>query len=97
MLHEYMKFVKEHHTAKTLPHLEAVLGLASEAGEVSGEVCKALRREGAVNKDKLTEELGDVLFYFLSVCNRFGVDLDKVMLYNMLKLTERKLKNGDTL
>lgn len=97
MIHEYIKFVKEHHTAKTLPHLEAVLGLASEAGEVSGEVCKALRREESVNKDKLTEELGDVLFYFLAVCNRFGVDLDKVILHNMLKLTDRKRRKGDTL
>ena len=70
------------------------LGLASEAGEVAGIWKKCLRdRNGVPDKqdiEKITKELGDVLWYCATVAKEFGLDLSSVAEENVKKLASRK-------
>ena len=73
------------------------LGLASEAGEVSGVVKKYIRQDFdlEVAQDKLRKELGDVMWYWARLCDELGLDPQQVMEDNISKLQQRKI--NDTL
>ncbi|HEX2501280.1 MAG TPA: hypothetical protein VHO73_07455 [Methylomirabilota bacterium] len=47
--------------------LQDGLGFASEVGEVAGVLTKWLR-DGALGRDRLADELGDVAFYWARLC-----------------------------
>lgn len=70
-----------------------VLGLTSEAGELSGKLKKIIRDKGAVIDEKdaeeLTKELGDVLWYCAAIAGELGVSLDDVAQANIKKLGDR--------
>ena len=70
----------------------AVLGLASEAGEVSGARAKSLL-DGKNRDDLIKEELGDVLWYCSIVAEEYGWNLSDVAELMLDKLQERK-KHG---
>ena len=70
-----------------------VLGLASEAGEVAGEL-KRLIRSGPLDRpegalESLLDELGDVLWYCAAVCRELGTSLSAVAERNLAKLGDR--------
>ncbi len=69
------------------------LGLASEAGEVSGKIKKIFRDKGGVineaDKEALKSELGDVLWYISQICTELELSLDAVAEYNIDKLYSR--------
>ena len=69
------------------------LGLASEAGEVSGVVKKYIRQDFDLDtaQDKLTKELGDVMWYWARLCDELGLDPQEVMQKNIDKLQGRKV------
>jgi len=71
------------------------LGLASEAGEVSGVVKKYIRKDYDLNtaKDKLVKELGDVIWYWARLCDELGLDPEEVMEKNIDKLLDRQVNN----
>jgi len=79
---------------RRLDNLEyPTLGLAGEAGEVANIVKKIQRDHGGVITDdiraKLTDELGDVLWY-ISVCaDELGLTLDEIAEFNVRKLSKR--------
>ena len=66
-----------------------VLGLNGEAGEVADLVKKAVFHEHGLNKDKLCEEIGDVLWYAAAICKTIGISLADAMEYNINKLNKR--------
>lgn len=70
--------------------LNALLGLAGEAGEVVDLIKKHLYQGHELDKDHLQEELGDVLFYWtwLAVLV-FGFDRAEIMIRNADKLKAR--------
>ena len=82
----------------------AALGLTGEAGEAADEVKKVIGRgeytNGATNQfalavprsrhDKLVSELGDVLWYFVAMCDELGIDPDDVAERNIAKLRARQ-------
>lgn len=70
-----------------------VIGLAAEAGEVLSLAQKAKRNYRYIDRDKLIDELGDVLWYFTGICNEFDIDTDDIIKFNMEKLKERN--NGN--
>lgn len=68
-----------------------LLGLAGEAGELLSEYKKYLR-DGASHrlfKERVAEELGDLLWYIANVASKFDIDLDNVAEKNLLKCRER--------
>ena len=84
---EYMEEVLE------MPFYDdPALGLAGEVGEVL-EIIKKDRRVGPrrkeVNKDDLTKELGDVLWYLTRLAGSYDINLTDIMETNLVKLRER--------
>lgn len=75
----------------------AVLGLASEAGEVAGKLKKALRDDGgaitSTRRAAIIDELGDVLWYVARVASEFAIDLDQIARRNIAKLGSRATRD----
>lgn len=71
------------------------LGLASEAGEVSGVVKKYIRKDNDLDtaKEKLIKELGDVMWYWARLCDELGLNPEEVMERNINKLLNRQANN----
>jgi NTP pyrophosphatase (non-canonical NTP hydrolase) len=70
------------------------LGLAGEAGEVAENVKKVIRDDaGAVSderRERLSRELGDVLWYVAQLATELGLDLDEIAAGNLEKLLSRQ-------
>ncbi len=65
------------------------LGVAGEAGEVCDLVKKHFGQGHDLNRDKLVEELGDVLWYVTALAARLGYPLREVAERNVAKLKAR--------
>ena len=69
------------------------LGLAGEAGEVADKVKKVIRDKkgffGAMEKQEIKLELGDVLWYIAQLSTELGFDLEEVAQSNLKKLSSR--------
>lgn len=69
------------------------LGLAGEAGEVANIVKKIQRdNEGIITdetRDKLRDELGDVLWYISACADELGLTLEEIAAFNVNKLAKR--------
>ncbi|WP_434730499.1 nucleoside triphosphate pyrophosphohydrolase family protein [Rhizobium binae] len=68
-----------------------MLGLAGEAGQLLTEYKKHLRDGEAhkLFKDRVCEELGDLLWYLANVASKFDLSLDDVASANLAKVQER--------
>lgn len=65
------------------------VGLSEEVGEVNNILKHYLWNGECINKEKLAEECGDVLWYLNAVCTVFGIDFDVVAKLNIAKLWSR--------
>lgn len=68
-----------------------LLGLVGEVGGLLSEYKKMLR-DGAIHEEfhnKVSIELGDILWYVSTVATKFGLDLDKIAQDNILKTEDR--------
>jgi NTP pyrophosphatase (non-canonical NTP hydrolase) len=73
------------------PVIIPLLGLAGEAGDLLSEYKKHLR-DGAAHrlfKDRIAEELGDVLWYVSDIASRFDLYLDDIAQANLVKVEKR--------
>ena len=92
----YMKFTQD--TAQYPKEVEMeylMLGLANEVGEVLGKYKKYLRGDKVIQQDfekALVDEMGDVLWYFVRICDMLDVTLYEVMTRNINKLSARMKK-----
>lgn len=68
-----------------------MLGLAGETGQLLVEYKKHLRDGPAhrLFKDRVAEELGDLLWYVSNIASKFGLDLDEVAQSNLAKVRAR--------
>ena len=70
------------------------LGLANEAGEVAGKIKKIFRDKGGIfgdaEREALTGELGDVLWYLAQVATELDLSLDAIAQANITKLRSRQ-------
>jgi len=94
-LDEYLKFTD---TTAVYPKptplgeiLYLALGLAGEGGEAAN-VCKKLLRDGMSDKliEAMKDELGDVLWYWVRMCQALGYSPAEIIEGNMAKLNRRK-------
>jgi NTP pyrophosphatase (non-canonical NTP hydrolase) len=88
-----MGFKKYQEFVETCPLFDDfALGLAGEVGEVLEHIKKD-RREGErhqpMDKEALTKELGDVLWYLTKVANTYEISLKDIAQGNIDKLTKR--------
>jgi NTP pyrophosphatase (non-canonical NTP hydrolase) len=97
-LDEYQKQALE---TDQIPHLDDIkydpeklvplLGLAGETGELLSEYKKYLRDGDAhvLFKDRIAEELGDLLWYISNVAWKFELSLDNIAQSNLSKVRDR--------
>ncbi len=75
------------------PIIYPVLGLSGEAGEISEKIKKIFRdKKGEItqeDKEMLTLELGDVLWYLTQIASELDVNLEEVAEKNIKKLYSR--------
>ncbi len=69
--------------------VDAAAGLAEEAGEVLGRVRKHLFMGHALDRERVTRELGDTLWCLTMVAALVGTTLDEVAASNVEKLRQR--------
>jgi NTP pyrophosphatase (non-canonical NTP hydrolase) len=69
--------------------MDAAAGLAEEAGEVLGLVRKRLYQQREIPREKLVEELGDVLWCLAVTAESLGIGLEEVAAANVAKLQRR--------
>lgn len=69
--------------------LNGVMGLNGEAGEVIDIVKKYLYQGHELNKNKIIDELGDVLWYINLIANSINMSLEHIAKYNISKLEKR--------
>jgi len=65
------------------------LGIAGEAGEVADELKKVVFHEHPLDRAKLADELGDVLWYIAALATTAGLSLDEIAQGNVAKLQRR--------
>ena len=76
-----------------------LLGLAGEAGGLLSEYKKFLRDGSAHSlfKERVSEELGDILWYVANVATKFNLDLGAVARENLAKIRDRwEMPAGDS-
>lgn len=73
----------------------AVLGLASEAGEVAG-ILQKLYQGHAFDVEHMKKELGDCLWMIAEACDALGFGMDDVMQLNIDKLRARYPEGFDS-
>ena len=67
------------------------LEIANEAGEVAGLVKKWIRGDYKdIDKQKMIDELGDVLFPMAMLCNAMNIGMNEIAARNIEKLKDRK-------
>ena len=69
--------------------LDAAAGIAEEAGEVLAHVRKRLYQRTELDRKRLAEELGDVLWCVAAVATMQGLTLQDVAAGNIAKLRAR--------
>lgn len=69
------------------------LGLAGEVGEVCEKIKKHVRDGRDLDKEDLTKELGDVLWYLAALATDLQINLNDVAVINYEKLKSRKERN----
>ena len=69
--------------------LDAAAGLAEEAGEVLGLVRKRVFQQREAPRERMIEELGDVLWCLTIAAHSLGVSLDELAEANLRKLGRR--------
>lgn len=98
-LKQYSEFRKKTKKNAIVDRIEYLgLGVAGESGEVADAIKKYLReRDTCTSKEFMTlthniiEELGDVMWYWIGLCEYLGVTPEHVMDLNKKKLTKRYL------
>jgi NTP pyrophosphatase (non-canonical NTP hydrolase) len=74
--------------------LHWVLGINGEAGEVAEKLKKIIRDKDSVisqdDKQELSKEVGDVLWYLAVFAHQLGVPLEDIAQANLDKLQSRK-------
>lgn len=73
------------------------LKLGSEAGEVQQDYANYLKKKitFAQLQEKVQEELGDVMWYWVMIHSKLGLDPSQTMVENIDKLKKRYKKDDD--
>ena len=72
------------------PHyVMAALGLTGEAGEAADLIKKFAFHGHALDREKLSKEVGDVLWYVAEMASALGLSLEEIASANIEKLRRR--------
>jgi len=76
--------------------LTAAIGLSDESGEFLGLVKKLVFHNKEYDRERLIDELSDILWYMSHALKALGISLEELIDHNMRKLTERYLSKIET-
>lgn len=76
-------------TVNTGDVLEALTGMQSELGEISGPINKWLFQEQRLDMENVAEELGDLMWYTMELCHAFGWNMSDILKRNLEKIDKR--------
>lgn len=76
--------------------LNMLLGMSGEMGEVIDLFKKHLFQGHELEIRKVREELGDVMFYIVNLCNLYDIELEDVLEGNYNKLLKRYPEGFDS-
>jgi NTP pyrophosphatase (non-canonical NTP hydrolase) len=65
------------------------MGLSGESGEITDYVKKVVFQGHPLKKEKIAEELGDLLWYVARMASLLGYDLSEIAQMNIEKLKKR--------
>jgi len=86
-----------HHDNPEMDKSIFAMGIAGEAGEVIEKWKKIVAYRGGIvtdeDKQELSKELGDVLWYIAVFAHELGLNLDDIVDQNLAKLASRKERN----
>ena len=77
-------------TTGTTRLMENTLGLVGETGEVAEKLKKHIRDGTPLDKEGMTKELGDVLFYLAGLGYHLDIRLSDIANMNLEKLYDRQ-------
>ena len=85
------KTIQDYIKGREANTLVPFLGLIGEAGSVITELKKNLRDGNSYTnyKNKLKEELGDVLWYISTIATQNELDLEEIAAHNLIKIKDR--------
>lgn len=66
-----------------------IFGIVGETGEVVDILKKYLYQGHELNIEHIAEELGDIMFYIVNLCNLLNLDLETIIEGNYNKLLKR--------
>jgi NTP pyrophosphatase (non-canonical NTP hydrolase) len=69
--------------------LHAIVGIASEAGEMLDALKKHIFYNQQMDSINLAEELGDLMWYMALLCRRYGWTFEEIQKRNIAKLKAR--------
>lgn len=69
--------------------LMGALGISGEAGEVADSLKKMLFHGHPLDVPAVADELGDVMWYVVLLCDTLGLTLDEVLVGNVEKRRKR--------
>lgn len=94
IIKEYQEFQKDTEVNDNFDIKYMAIGLAGEVGEVLNEIKKIERDDDNIvtpdRKLKLKNELGDVLWYFVGICNRLDYKIDDILKSNQMKINRKQ-------
>ena len=74
-----------------------IIGLTEESGEVAGLLKRQNFKHKNIPMDRWQDELGDVFWYLLAICNTLSISIEDVWNYNLKKLEERYGKESNSI
>ena len=86
---EYQKAAMRTASGRCYDIANAAMGISGEAGEVTDLVKKAMFQGHDLSREKVVEELGDLMWYVALMAELIGVTLEDVMVANVEKLWRR--------
>lgn len=86
-LDDYSAAIKR--MADVAPFLHVLMGIMSEAGELSDQLKRHTIYGTGLDKQNIAEEVGDILWYVTLASLYLGLDLKRIMEMNEVKLQAR--------
>jgi NTP pyrophosphatase (non-canonical NTP hydrolase) len=88
----YSEFVNKHYKQTqnlNFDFLHVACGIGGEAGEIIDALKKHAVYGKQLDVENVVEEIGDILFYIVALCNLIGTNLEAAIIANIAKLRKR--------